>query len=82
MYNPILILAKNYRDEEAIFIPYENIGKISVIADGKTESGEQHYSVVFLDKDNDELARNQGFPSFDRAMEGVRRLGINITECC
>jgi len=76
-----MILARNYGAEgDAVFLPYHNVGKIQVIADGE-ENGQQHYSVIFYDNDGDELTRNQGFPSFDRAVQAVQNMGINCVIC-
>jgi len=80
MNNELLILATNYNNEAA-FLPYRNIGRISVMAGGITEEGVQHYSVVFYDLDGSELARNEGFPSYDLAVHAVTNLGILTKEC-
>ena len=80
MNNELLVLATNY-DNKANFLPYRNIGRISVMAGGITEEGVQHYSVVFYDFNGSELAKNEGFPSYDLAIQAVTNLGILIKEC-
>ena len=79
MCDSLLILAKNYGDE-AVFIPYGNVGAIRVVKGGITDTGEQHYSVVFCNKEGNILATNEGFPSFERAVQSVKMLGIKIVE--
>jgi len=79
MCENFLILSKNYGDE-AIFIPYSNIGSISVIKGGVTEEGTQHYSIIFYDKSGKIISENEGFKSFDSAMNSVKNMGLKIVE--
>jgi len=74
----IELLKARCQEDEAVFIPIQNIGNISVIKEEGT-GVEPQFSILYFDKRGQVITKKEGFASFSQAVTAVERAGLVIT---